>query len=453
MKLINLFIAISAIIFGCVHVSFSQSAPAIEHDVHNSSSVGLYHSVWKLTLRRFLDTSRTKDWQQWEHKYDDSLCTLEDAVRTANIMLQSLHDRFTFLADSQLAASKDQEVSDSLVGIGLFLEVRLCPRSTSDTAIDAALLKDTCACVQRVIPGSPAAESNIAVNDRLVFIHRHQGKVDVSSLGFVLAEVGDTIDLIIERRERAHRFILQAAKMSIPLTYVKELPNKIGLIRLYGLGQLSAAQQMEKAIQRLSKAKALVLDLRQNRGGLAIEAIKISSMLLKKGTIGTLIERQETYKKVPQFQRQTITLTTNHLIEIEANGKREIENRQPYLVGDRPIVILVDSLTASAAEMVTAAVQDNENGNRMVTVVGTPTRGKGIGQQTFKLNGGTALVVTTSQFLTPNARWLGDAQRNRHPIVPDVIVSPLEDFDFYSDDDLCFQKALQILTELIVTKK
>jgi carboxyl-terminal processing protease len=124
-------------------------------------------------------------------------------------------------------------------------------------------------------------------------------------------------------------------------------------------------------------ARALILDLRGNGGGLINEAIPIASLFISHGTIMSALERGQP-RRVYMAQGDAIA-------------------------PDVPMVVLVDHGTASSAEIVTAALQDHGRAE----VVGTHTYGKGVFQQTQPLNNGGALDITIGEFFTPDGRNLG----------------------------------------------
>ena len=124
-------------------------------------------------------------------------------------------------------------------------------------------------------------------------------------------------------------------------------------------------------------AQGIVLDLRGNGGGLVEEAQLIASIFIPKGTIVTTRGRTQ--------PTQVIVATGDAI---------------PTSV---PVVVLVDQNTASAAEIVTAALQDHKR----ATVVGTHTFGKGVFQEEQALSNGGALDITVGEYFTPNGRNLG----------------------------------------------
>src|SRR5262249_17358773 len=140
------------------------------------------------------------------------------------------------------------------------------------------------------------------------------------------------------------------------------------------------------------------------------------NLFLKEGTIVSMRNR------IPYqgYSKTTHSLTANELITEdvdEASGRttKTSEPRLANLTGDKPIVILVNGHSASAAEMFTGALKDNGR----AIVVGEQSFGKGIGQTIIPFLNGTMLGVTSLRYFTPNGTWLGNGSSEHHGIKPD----------------------------------
>jgi carboxyl-terminal processing protease len=116
--------------------------------------------------------------------------------------------------------------------------------------------------------------------------------------------------------------------------------------------------------------------------------------------------------------------------------------RPDNLAGDRPVVILVNGGTASAAELFTAALQDNGR----AVVVGTRTYGKGIGQVYVPVGNGARLRITNIHGFTPNGRFIGDGgNTTAFGITPDVVVEPNPAMRFGDEGDNQLSAAVELL--------
>ena len=170
---------------------------------------------------------------------------------------------------------------------------------------------------------------------------------------------------------------------------------KLGIVALATFSPGAHGEVREGVDNELRKgARGLVLDLRANGGGLVEEARLIASIFVEKGTIVSTRGRTQPSE----------TLTA-------AGGA---------ISSSIPVVVLVDANTASAAEIVTAALQDH----RRATVVGTHTFGKGVFQEEEPLSNGGALDITVGEYFTPNGRNLGGGGvKQGAGITPEVLVA------------------------------
>ena len=130
--------------------------------------------------------------------------------------------------------------------------------------------------------------------------------------------------------------------------------------------------QVETAVQECSKCKGLILDLRGNHGGLFDEALKITDMFLDEGIVTYTLSKENI---APKFYTA----------------------KEGDILNNRPIVILIDGFSASASEILSAALSEQ---NR-ATLIGTNSYGKGTVQDVIKAHNGSAMALTTSFFYTP----------------------------------------------------
>ncbi len=170
---------------------------------------------------------------------------------------------------------------------------------------------------------------------------------------------------------------------------------KLGVVALATFSPGSHGEVREAVEQVLHEgAKGIVLDLRDNGGGLVEEAQLIASIFIEHGAIVTTRARS--------LPTQTLSAVGDAI---------------PASV---PVVVLVDGNTASASEIVTAALQDH----RRATVVGTHTFGKGVFQEEMPLSNGGALDITVGEYFTPNGRNLGGGGiKQGAGVTPEVVVA------------------------------
>jgi len=235
--------------------------------------------------------------------------------------------------------------------------------------------------VLQAAAGTPSAKAGLQPGDEIVAVNNVAlSRLDMEQLTQFLGEARQSqVHLIVRRPSnvRLLDFIMDPALVdspSVDRTYF--LAAGIGYVRVTGFDP-QTAKLLKDAIENLggNHLKGLVLDFRDNPGGVVESALQAASYFLKPGqkilTVkGRSIEDQEV--KVP-------------------------DTATPYSFG---VAILVNEKTASAAEIVSGALQDHDR----ATIVGLPTYGKGLVQNVFPLTGNTALALTTAFYYTPSGR-------------------------------------------------
>jgi carboxyl-terminal processing protease len=283
--------------------------------------------------------------------------------------VDSLHDRFSTYLDPTAYKRFLEQSSGRFSGIG------------TEVVPDKAGLR-----VTRVFPGTPAAKAGIKVGDRIVAVGGTSiaGKPVQQTTSLIRGRPGTFVQItVVGGKPPARRTVRVArAQVSTPavtsrLRTVKGV--KIGYDAVAGFttgvhGELRRAVER----QRAAGAKGVLIDMRNNGGGLLNEAVLLSSIFIEHGRIVS------TKGRMPRANRV-----------YDATGGA--------LKGSFPIVVLVNHDTASAAEIVTAALQER----RGAKVVGTRTFGKGVFQEVREMSNGGALDITVGQYFTPNGRNLG----------------------------------------------
>jgi carboxyl-terminal processing protease len=238
--------------------------------------------------------------------------------------------------------------------------------------------------IDGVFADSPAAKAGLARGDMIVEV----GSTSLANrsvkfaASLITGRPGTKVTLTVLRDNRRRVVTVQRANLVIPVADHKILDykqTKLGYVQLTSFTSGSGAQVRSQVEQVLHDgARGLILDLRENGGGLLNEAVNVASVFLGDGTI------------------------------VSTDGRAQ--PRQVYLAKPDltiapkiPMVVLVDSGTASAAEIVTGALQDRGRAK----VVGTHTYGKGVFQEIEPLSNGGALDFTVGEYFTPSGRNLG----------------------------------------------
>lgn len=231
------------------------------------------------------------------------------------------------------------------------------------------------------VPGSPADRAGLRTGDRLVEVEGQstQGWTQDEASKALRGEPGSIVHLTVERPGVEARIPIAVTRREI---HVRAVP-RAAIIRP-GVGYVhvtvfsdSTARELKHAVDSLRSrgAKSLLLDLRNDPGGLLAQGVQVSQLFLAPGdTIVSLRGRTP-------------------------GATQEFVDQDPSQWADMPLVVLVDRGTASAAEIVAGALQDHDR----AVLVGTPTYGKGSAQSLIQLEGG-ALKLTTARWFTPSGR-------------------------------------------------
>lgn len=251
-----------------------------------------------------------------------------------------------------------------------------------------------------VFPHSPAAMAGLAHGDVIVRVGATSltGRSAQFASRLIRGRAGTRVILTVMSHGRRRVVAVTRANLVVPVTseaIVRYHGTKIGDVRLTAFTEGSGAElrgQVNRALH--AGAKALILDLRENGGGLLQEAVNVGSIFIPDGTIVSTAGRA---------QPRQVYLAKGGAISTKI-----------------PMVVLVDRDTASAAEIVTGALQDRGR----ATVVGTHTYGKGVFQEIDPLPNGGALDLTVGEYFTPNGRNLGGGGvREGAGITPNVHAS------------------------------
>lgn len=242
------------------------------------------------------------------------------------------------------------------------------------------------------IPGTPAAAAGIKAGDKIIAVNGinviGKGLNEISSM--IRGDAGTTVTLTIQRHDEQLNVQLQRVVIKIDNVETSELDGQTGYIRIIEFSE-GVGEQFAEAV-RMFQDKGLnniILDLRDNPGGLVSEAVDIVSELLA----GT---------SLPAMQVQ------------DREGTRVVARNQKT-IGDQPfnLVVLINESSASASEIVAGAVQDAGVGK----LIGMRTYGKGTVQQLFILPTGEGIKVTVARYLTAGGRSIDGIG-----LTPDILV-------------------------------
>ncbi len=280
-------------------------------------------------------------------------------------MLHTLDPHSSFLEPRQYTRIREQQVG-TYKGIGITI-----------VALDGAIT------VTKLFENSPAYRAGIRRNDVLARV----GKEDTTGwdtqdvVDRVRGPKGTTVDISIRRPGVAQLIDLTIERDDIKITTVTAafmMTPGTGYVRLQDFSEMTN-DELGEALARLTAAgmERLVLDLRDNQGGPLDQAIAVSSRFLKRG--------------------QLVVYTRGRV-----RGADEDYHAAEAGNTDMPLIVLVNRRSASAAEIVTGAMQDHDR----ALVVGETTFGKALVQGVYRISGNAALALTTGRYYTPSGRLI-----------------------------------------------
>ncbi len=346
-------------------------------------------------------------WEAWafvEEEFYGQVPSEQDRVYGAiRGMVNTYGDENTAFIEPSRAAIFREDVTGSFEGIGAAVRMDEMGRLI----------------IAEPFAGRPAAEAGLLRGDVVLAVDGTplQGLSLYEAIGLIRGPAGTTVVLTIFREGVDEPFDVPIVRARIEIEVVesRRLEGDVGYVRLteFSRGASGKVAEAIKSLEAEGPLKALIVDLRDNPGGLLDESIFVSSQFISEGVI--TIERLK-------------------------GGKEQVYEAQPGGVAlDLPLVVLVNRGSASASEIVAGAIQDNGRG----TILGEQTFGKGTVQIPHTLSDGSELRVTIAEWLTPDGK-----QINGEGIVPDVYVERTQE-DFVEGRDPQLDRAIEYLSEIL----
>lgn len=302
------------------------------------------------------------------YKKVDKKVLVEGALRG---MTEALGDPYTTYLDQEGASDLSQQLSESFGGIGAKL-------TQQDGRVQIA---------EAPIKGTPAEKAGLRGDDQIIKVDGKETKDQTLSdvVALIRGKKGTTVKLTVKRGEK--EFEVSVKRDDIPNQTVNgaidENQRSIGKIQIVSFGE-GTANELKETIKTLRKegAKAFIIDVRQNPGGLLDQVEIMSSMFLKDG------------KTIVEFANNKGTVSKAVAGEDLDNGFKVNE----------PTAVLVDQGSASAAEIFAAALKESAD----IPVIGTSTFGKGTVQRVTNIDDTTGVKMTVEKWLTPKGTWINE---------------------------------------------
>jgi carboxyl-terminal processing protease len=386
-------LVLATVIVGCIYVG-KHVADA------NGKATSIVNTEAEKKLRTIEDIINT-----YYYQYDDSRNASEQKMEDGMCygLMQSMGDPYSVYYSKDDVKGLEEETEGVYYGIGAYLSV---DEKTQQPKISS------------VIEGTPAENAGLRADDIIVAIDGKsvRGKELTEVVKLVKGPEGTQVKLKIYR-EGETDFLektVKRAKITTPSAKGKMLDDDIGYIQVTEFDTVTLDQFTDAyATLKGQGAKGLILDLRGNPGGNVDTAVDIGREILPKGTVVYLIDKAG---------KKTV---------YSCDGKNEIKI---------PLVVLVNGNSASASEILTGAIKDDKVG----TVVGTTTYGKGIVQNVLALADGTAVKITIAAYYTPSG-----VNIQGKGIEPDVKCEFDSDAYYKDQTDNQLEKAIEVVKSKI----
>lgn len=351
-------------------------------------------------------TNKLKLLEQYiDHNYLDEVDSSQFSEGIYKGLLSSLEDPYSAYYTKDEYTSLMESTSGIYYGIGAYVS-----QDTDTGAITIVKPFETGPAYEAgVLPGDiiyKVEDTEVTGMELSEVVNMMKGKEHTKVKMEVLRSgVNDPIPLEVERR-----------KVEVPTITYEMLPDKVGYIAVAQFDEITATQ-FRAAIDDLEKQgmKGLVIDLRNNPGGLLTTVVDMLDRFVKEGM---LVYTKDKYGEGEEFKAEDTT----------------------YF--DKPLAVLINGNSASASEVFAGAIQDYGLGE----LVGTTSFGKGIVQNVYKLTDGSAVKLTVSKYYTPSGRNI-----HKTGIEPDVVVELNEDLKqqvtIEKAEDNQLQRAIEVVKE------
>jgi len=330
-----------ALSFGAGCVLGSRTPP------NSSQGLDIVAEAWNIILQDYVDKDRL----------DTSLLS-QGAIEG---MVESLDDPYTSYLDTEIYQLALSGMEGKFEGIGAEVAV-----------------KDEQLIIIAPIADSPAAKAGIRAGDKILEINGRSAS-ELSLAEAVLnirGPKGTPVRLLILHQDETEPEEIEIVRAEIELTSVdSEMRGDIAYISITHFSQRTD-EELSPVLQSITEeaATGIILDLRSNPGGMLQAVVDVASYFVEKGEVVNVVDNQGKYSTIMVKPNKAVT--------------------------DLPLVVLVDSYSASGSEVLAGALQDYKR----ATIAGTQTYGKGSVNVLRQLTDGSGLYITTARWLTPNGR-------------------------------------------------
>ena len=316
--------------------------------------------------------------------------------------IEGLGDEYTEYISKEDMADYMADTMGNFVGVGIYM--------VQDTETNRIM-------VLSPIKGGPAQKAGVQPGDYIISVDgvEYSGEQMTEASNNIKGEEGTTVKIEILRGNETLNFELTRENIKVNPVEGEVLEDDIGYITFSSFDEGTADEFKSKFEELQGQGiTSLIIDLRNNGGGIVDEALNIANYILDKDSV--------------------------ILYEVNKSNEEEVEKTTDNPIINMPIVVLTNGNTASSSEILAGALKDH----RKATIVGTKTYGKGIIQQIITLSDGSGLKITSEKYLTPNRTEINKVgiEPDEEVELPDSVTNVL---NVERSEDTQLQKAIEVL--------
>lgn len=319
-----------------------------------------YMAAWRNAKQNYIDPEMNgQDWYRWKTRYIRKIKTEDDLKVAVNTMLQSLNDPFSTYLKGVEYSFQDSQLNSTIGGVGINIV------EMADKIV-----------IANIIQNGPAQKAGLKIGDIILKVDENDtSKMLISkSVEAMRGNANTTVKLEVLRNSKVITKNIKRDYIKVIYVNYKLLKNDIAYIQIANFMGNRVPQEFYYALKESNHTKGLIIDLRGNRGGTIGNAIAMLKMMINTGNIVTVKYREQ--------------ITFN----IDANGTA--------IFKDKPIAILVNRGTASAAEVFAGALRYHKK----AILIGQSTYGKNTIQQIIPMQNHSGMNLTIAKYYTPDGK-------------------------------------------------